>query len=159
MKSWLAVALFTAGLLVLFGPGTVARADDNDDDDRGSRADHTTFTSQSEDSFACACPLENICRVHATISNVGETDPEGSKVDIKFQDGDLVTIFVPAGTSHSLTQMMGTRDDKPVDDIVIFDPRDDDKDVNPIVAWVSIERLGGDGKKNGLFGCSTQPLP
>lgn len=31
MKRWLAVALLSAGLLVLFGPGTVARADDDDD--------------------------------------------------------------------------------------------------------------------------------
>lgn len=151
MKKWLALALFTAGLLVLFGPGTVARADDNDDD--GSRADHTTFTSQTEDSFACACPRKNVCRVYATISNVGNTVPE---VDIKFQDGDLVTIHVPNGTSHSLTQMMGTRDDKDVDDIVIFDPRTA-QSVTPIVAWVSIERLDDRGKKNDLFGCATQP--
>ncbi len=32
MKRCLGIALFTAGLLVLFGPGTVARADDDDDD-------------------------------------------------------------------------------------------------------------------------------
>lgn len=153
MKRWLAFALFTAGLLVLFGPGTAARADDDDDDDRGSRADHTTFTSESETSFACACPRKNICRVHATISNVGNSEP---RVDIKFQDADLVTIFVPDGTSHSLTQMMGTRDDKDVDDIVIFDPRTA-QSVTPIVAWVSIERLDDRGKKNDLFGCATQP--
>lgn len=152
MKRRLAVALLSAGLLVLFGPGTVARADDNDGP-RPPRADHTTFTSETETSFACACPRKNICRVHATISNVGNSEPA---VDIRFEDGDLVTIFVPNGTSHSLTQMMGTRDDKGVDNIVVFDPRTL-ASPTPIVAWVSIERLGGGRTNDEPFGCATQP--
>jgi hypothetical protein len=150
MKQALTVAALSVGLVLGFA--SVATADD--DDDVRTRADHTTFTSQSEDFFACGCPRKNICRVHATITNLA-ADPA---VDIKFQDGDLVTIFVPPGTSLSLTQMMGTRDDTPVDDVVVFDPRDSGS-LNPIVAWVSIERLG-EAKKNDTpeFGCTTFPL-
>jgi hypothetical protein len=139
------------GVGLAFGFGGVAIADD---DDEALKADHTTYTSESETSFACFCPPRNICRVHATISNVGNNEP---RVDIRFQDGDFVTIFVPDGTSHSLTQLMGTRvGGSPVDDLVVFDPRTA-QSVTPIVAWVSIERLSGRAKANDNFGCATQP--
>jgi hypothetical protein len=159
MKTRPFLVLCLIGILVLLGTGTIASAFSLKDKLRyfflRDRADHTTFTSQSEDAVACACPRKNFCRIHATFSNL---DTE-SAIDIKFQDGDLVTIFVPPGTSKSLTQVIGTRDDANVDDIIIFDPRDNGS-LNPIVGWVSIERLGDYlfPKKDELFGCTTIPL-
>ena len=162
-SNWIVVAmalLALTGLVLL--PSVVSADHDNDHGGNGNgngngqrnevRADHTTFTSESEDSVSCNCPRANICRVHATISNVGNAEP---RVDIKFQDDDLVTLFVPDGTSQSLTQMTGTRDDKDVDNLIVFDPRTA-QSVTPIVAWVSIETV--DGPRPGRrFGCFTTP--
>lgn len=151
-----ALAVVGLGVGLAFSLGGVRADDDDDDHWRGPRADHTTFTSQFEDYFVCGCPRQDVCRVTATISNFGGGS---DRVDVKFQDGDLVTLFVPAETTHSLTQMMGTRDDKPVDDVVKFDPQAA-ASANPIVAWVSIERLGsGSGRKHEFppFGCTTVP--
>ena len=109
--------------------------DDQDDDDEGKRADFSLFTTEATGGVAddyVTCLGDGPFLLHIAVTNY---DVDEKTLRIVFQDTDLVNYFVPQGTSFSFVQVAGTSPG--IDDAIKIDPLDQDKDVNPMVGWVS----------------------
>jgi hypothetical protein len=105
-RSW-AVALLSAGLVVLFGPGSVGRADDNDDRKGAGQSDHALFCT-------CSVPADTAiyCGVRRgaepyTLHVSGTAAASPGTFSITFQDGDPMGFSVPADSTHSTTHTLG----------------------------------------------------
>jgi hypothetical protein len=103
-KKWLAVVLL---LVVAFGLGTVARADDDDDNGAG-QSDHALFCN------VCGAPVDTAiyCGVRKnaepyTLHVSGTAGLSAGTFSIEFQDGTPMGFSVPAGSTHSTTQTLG----------------------------------------------------
>jgi hypothetical protein len=119
---------------------------EDDDDDDGKESDFSLFTTEVDDFVTCTS--KSTFYIHISVTNF---DVDETRLNIIFADADLVTYFVPAGTSFSLVQVAGTNPG--VDDVIKVDPQDDDGDVSPMVGWVSVIVA-----KSGEVGCTVAGL-
>jgi hypothetical protein len=107
MERWWVIALASAAFVV-FGPGTVARADDDDREGRGAgQSDHALFCN------VCGAPVDTAiyCGVARNAEpytlHVTGTATSAGGFSITFQDGDPMGFSVPASSTHSTTHSLG----------------------------------------------------
>jgi hypothetical protein len=120
MKRWLAVALFAAGLLVVYGPGTVVWADDDDDDKRsdfalfdGTNPANITPLVTGKTGAVCGVSNKNQTALvpgksftyHVAVTNDGGG---GLECKVIYTDLDFVRYKIPLGSSFSLSQAAGS---------------------------------------------------
>ena len=106
MKRWWVVALVSAGLVVLSGPGTVGRADNDDDGKGAGQSDHALF---------CTCSVPADTAIYCGVArnaepytlHVSGTAGAAGTFSITFQDGDPMGFSVPASSTHSTTHTLG----------------------------------------------------
>ena len=117
------------------GDGGGDGGDDGDDHEGGKDADFSLFTTEATELAAddfVTCAGSGLFTIHIAVTNF---DMDEIRLNIVFVDKDLVTYFVPSGTSFSLVQVGGTNPG--IDDVIKVDPQDQDQDANPMVGWVS----------------------
>lgn len=100
------------------------------------RSDFALFTTQTDDFVTCSATKR--AHLHVLATNTGSSS---DTINIVFPDGDSVVIRVPAGTSFSFTQVIGTTSG--FDDVIKIDPLGAVGELNPMVGWASIDRTGG----------------
>lgn len=102
MSSRLVVGVLCAGLILLFGPWTVANADDE-------RSDFALFDGTNPvnlpPSTGAACASRRAFTYHVTVTNYGTA----GGVRIRYADGDQVDYKIPADGSFSLSQAAGSK--------------------------------------------------
>ena len=130
------------------GPGPLHQA-------TSTHSDFALFTTEKtggvfDDFVTCTATRE--AELHLTATNF---DPDEVRINIVFQDLDLVTVKVPTGQSFSLTHVIGTV--RNIDNVIKIDPQDQDGDVNPMVGWISITRAWPEG--GARVGCSVTTSP
>ena len=113
MKRWLAVALLSAGLLVLSGPWTVASADDDDDNDNDHNNNKTDFAffdgtnplTEAPPFGGAECKVRGPATLHASVT--AHLSGPGGFVRLTYQDNDFVQFPIASGGVLQLTQAIG----------------------------------------------------
>ena len=114
MKRWLTVAVLSIGFVVLFGPWTVARADDDrkkgDFDDHGKKSDFALFdgtnpTTEAPPFGGAECTVKGAATFHVAVT-AHASGPSGL-VRATFKDGDFVQFPIASNGSLSFSQSIG----------------------------------------------------
>jgi len=100
MKHWLAVSLLCGGLVLLFGPWTIASASPD-------RSDFALFDGTNPvnvpPSTGAACTARSAFTYHVAVTNYGLA----GGVRVRYADGDQVDYKIPVDGSFSFSQAAG----------------------------------------------------